>query len=92
MDTRWEAEHFRLFSVFLTAGLLDMGSESLNFSNASNTEEQMKLYPKTLSDVWLPHDQLLAVIKHRVTHSMLNTFGLSGFGPELEWEGLGLYI
>ena len=39
MDTRREVEHFRLFSVFLAAGLVDMSSESLNFSNVSNTEK-----------------------------------------------------
>ena len=38
---RREVEHFRLFSVFLDAKLVDMSSESLNFSNASNTEKQM---------------------------------------------------
>ena len=41
MDTRREVEHFRLFSVFLAAGLVDMSSESLNFSNVSNTEKKM---------------------------------------------------
>ena len=46
MDTRREVEHFRLFSVFLAAGLVDMSLESLNFSNASNTEKQMLKYPK----------------------------------------------
>ena len=25
LDTRWEIEHFRLFFVFLVAGLLDLG-------------------------------------------------------------------
>ena len=49
MDTRWEVELFRLFSVFLAAGLVGMSSESLNFSNASNTEKQMYLYPKMVS-------------------------------------------
>ena len=41
MDTRREVEHFRLFSVFLAAGLVDMSSEFLNFSNVSNTEKKM---------------------------------------------------
>ena len=37
LDKRREVEHFRLFSVFLAAGLVGMSSESLSFSNASNT-------------------------------------------------------
>ena len=41
MDTRQEVEHFSLFSVFLAARLVDMISESLNFSNLSNTEKKM---------------------------------------------------
>ena len=41
LDTRWEIEHFRLFIVFLVAGLLDLGWESLNFPNAPNTEKEM---------------------------------------------------
>ena len=49
MDTRWEVEQFTLFSTFLPAGLVDMSSESPNFSNASNTEKQMYLYPKVAS-------------------------------------------
>ena len=49
MDTRREVEHFKLFPVFLPAGLVDMSSESLNFLNASNTEKQMYLYPKMAS-------------------------------------------
>ena len=46
---RWEVEQFRLFFVFLAAELVELGSESLNFSNALNTEKQMYLYPKTAS-------------------------------------------
>ena len=49
MDTRWEVEHFRLLFVFLAPGLVDLGPESLNFSNAQNTEKQMYLYPKMAS-------------------------------------------
>ena len=41
MNTRWEVEHFKIFFVFLAAGLVDLGPESLNFSNAPNTEKQM---------------------------------------------------
>ena len=41
LDTRWEVEHFRLFFIYLAAGLVDVGPESLNFSNASNTKKQM---------------------------------------------------
>ena len=37
LDKRREVEHFRLISVFLAAGLVGMSSESLSFSNASNT-------------------------------------------------------
>ena len=39
MDKRCEVEHFRLFFVFLNAGLVDLDSESLNFSNAPDTEK-----------------------------------------------------
>ena len=49
LDTKWEVEHFRLFFVFLIAGLVDLGSESLNFSNAPNTDKQMQIYPKIAS-------------------------------------------
>ena len=49
MDTTQEVKQFRLFYVFLTAGLVDMSSESLNFSNATKTEKQMHLYPKMAS-------------------------------------------
>ena len=49
LDTKWEVEHFRLFFVFLIAGLVDLGSESLNFSNAPNTDKQMHIYPKIAS-------------------------------------------
>ena len=98
MDTRQEVEHFRLFSIFLAAGLVDMSSESLNFPNALNTGKQMYLYPKMASKLdqhllrakskaensglftiyfaisllffqsalWLPHGQLLSVIKKTV--------------------------
>ena len=41
LDTRWEVEHFRLFFIYLAAGLVDVGPECLNFSNASNTKKQM---------------------------------------------------
>ena len=43
MDSRREVEHFRLFSVLLAAGLVDMSSGSLSFSNASNTEKHVTL-------------------------------------------------
>ena len=43
LDKRWEVEHFRLFFVFLAAGLVDLGSGSLNCSNASNTEKHVTL-------------------------------------------------
>ena len=49
LDTRWQIEHFRLFFVFLVAGLLDLGWESLNFSNIWNTKKEMQLYPKIAS-------------------------------------------
>ena len=49
LNTRWEVEHFWLFFAFLTADLVDLGPESLNFSNAPNTEKQIKLYPKMAS-------------------------------------------
>ena len=39
MDTRWEVKHFRLFFVFLAAGLVDLDSKSLDFSNAPDTEK-----------------------------------------------------
>ena len=35
--------------VFLVAGLVDLSWESLNFSNAQNTEKGMYLYPKMAS-------------------------------------------
>ena len=41
MDTTWEVEHFRVFFVFLAGDLVDLGSEALNFLNASNTEKYM---------------------------------------------------
>ena len=41
LDTIWEVEHFRLFFVFLVAGLVDLSWESSNFSNAPNTEKEM---------------------------------------------------
>ena len=93
-----------------------MSSESLNFSNASNTEKQMYLYPKMASR--LEQDLRLKTLGYllfilaifficclaapwptfgcyqanSITHPMLITaFVLSVFGPELEWEGLGLY-
>ena len=39
-------EHFRLFFIFLLVGLVDLGWESPNFSNAPNTKKEIKLYPK----------------------------------------------
>ena len=39
LDMRYKFEHFRLNFVFLGAGLVDFGSESLNFSNFRNTEK-----------------------------------------------------
>ena len=39
--TRWEVKHYRLFFIFLAARLGNLGSQSLNFSNALNTEKQM---------------------------------------------------
>ena len=39
LDPRRDVEHFRLFSVFLAAGLVVITSESLIFSNASNSEK-----------------------------------------------------
>ena len=48
LNTRSEVEHFWLFFAFLTA-LVDLGPESLNFSNAPNTEKQIQLYPKMAS-------------------------------------------
>ena len=41
LETRWEGEHFRLFFVFLVAGLVDLSWESPNFSIAPNTEKGM---------------------------------------------------
>ena len=41
LDTRWEVEHFRLLFVFLVAGLVDLGWESLNSSSASSTEKEV---------------------------------------------------
>ena len=38
LDMGWGAEHFRLVFVFLVAGLVSVGWESLNFSNAPNNE------------------------------------------------------
>ena len=49
MDTRWEVEHFRLFFIFLVAGLVYLVWESLNFSISPNTEKEMKLYHKIAS-------------------------------------------
>ena len=49
LDTRWEVEHFTLSFVFLVAGLVNLGWESLNFSNAPNTEKEMQLYSKIAS-------------------------------------------
>ena len=40
LDTRWEVEPFRLFSILMVAGLVDLSWESLNFSNAPNTEKR----------------------------------------------------
>ena len=40
---RREIEHFKLFFVFLGVGLVDLGSEALNFSNVSNTEKHVTL-------------------------------------------------
>ena len=44
-----EVEHVRLFAVFLAAGLVEMNSESLHFSNASSIEKQIQLYPQAVS-------------------------------------------
>ena len=44
-----EVEHFRFFSVFLAAGLVDMSSESMKFLDASNAEKQMYLYPNKMA-------------------------------------------
>ena len=41
MNARWEIEHVRLLLLFLVAGLLDLGWNSINFSNAPNTEKGM---------------------------------------------------
>ena len=117
MDTRWEVEQFTLFSTFLPAGLVDMSSESPNFSNASNIEKQMYLYSKMASRLeqnlrlkilsyllFIPANSFFICClaapwpnfscyrANSITHPILITaFGLSVFGPELEWEGLGLY-
>ena len=40
LDTS-EVEHFRLFFVFLVVGLVNLGWEYLNFSNAPNTEKEV---------------------------------------------------
>ena len=47
IGTRRKVKH--LLSIFLAAGLADVSSVSLNFSNDSNTEKQMQLYPKMAS-------------------------------------------
>ena len=49
LDATWEVEHFRLFFIFLVAGLVDLRWESLNFSNAPYTEKGIYLYPKMTS-------------------------------------------
>ena len=41
MNARWEIEHVRLLLIFLDAGLLDLGWDFLNFSNAPNTEKEI---------------------------------------------------
>ena len=122
MDTKREVEHFRLFSVFLAAGLVDTSTGSLNFPKASNTEKQMLLYPKMASRIGqhllrskskTENFGLFALYSsycficcltapwptsgcyraNSLTHPMLITaFGLSVFGPELKWKGLGLCI
>ena len=43
-NTRWEIEHSMLFFVFLAAGLVDLGPESLNFSNSPKTVKQIQPY------------------------------------------------
>ena len=39
--TRWEVDHLGLFFAFSSAGLVGLAPESLNRSNAPNTEKQM---------------------------------------------------
>ena len=58
---------------------MDLGAESLNFSNVPNTEKQINFIlrwllgylfyiPATfLSAVWMPHDQPLAIIEETVS-------------------------
>ena len=99
MDTRREVEHFRLFSVFLAAGLVDMSSESLNFSNVSNDEKKMafRLGQHLLRANSKSENFGLFALYSRyffisMTHPILITaIALLVFGTELEWERLGLY-
>ena len=41
LNPRRDVEYFRLFSVFMAAGLVAVTSESLNFPNASNTGKKI---------------------------------------------------
>ena len=91
-----------------------MSSESLNFSNALNTEKQMYFYPKMasrleqilrlkafgcllfvptyffLSDAWLPHGQLLAVLEQTISLPNVNLCILVfSFWPRLGMGGVG---
>ena len=118
-----EVEHVRLFAVFLAAGLVEMNSESLHFSNASSIEKQIQLYPQAVSRLGqhllranskVENFGLFALyssfflflsaylvalwpnfgcyLANSLSPPMLLTaIGLSDFGPELDWEGLGLY-
>ena len=71
MDTRWEIEHFRLFFVFLAAGSFYLGPESLNRSNTTNTEKQIKRYPKMTAGVG----------QHLRAKSKAENFGLFALYP-----------
>ena len=98
LDTREEVEHFRLFFVFLAAGLVDLGSESLDFPNSRLGQHLLREKSKSenfglfaLSPRYFficclaaPWPTFGCYRGNSLIHPMLITaFGLSVFVPEL---------